>query len=70
MNAIKHLLPHNPASAFKLLPFILCERQRRSLASLIANVWARQDINTAWNTISRSTLNAADKQVMYNELWS
>ena len=26
--------------------------------------------NTAWNSVSRSTLSAADKQMMFNELWS
>jgi hypothetical protein len=30
---------------------------------------ARQDINGAWNAVARSPLNAAEKQLMFNELW-
>jgi hypothetical protein len=39
------------------------------MATLIAQSWARQDINTAWNAVSRSPLNTAEKQLMFNELW-
>ena len=70
MNAIKRFLPHSPERAFAWLPHIPCADKRRSLAATIAQVWSRQDINAAWNAVSRSGLNAADKQVMFNELWS
>lgn len=66
---IRAYLPHAPARALELLPLISCDLERRSLASLIAQSWARQDINTAWNTVARSKLSAADKQMMFNELW-
>ena len=66
---LRRHLPHAPARALTLLTTIPCAEQRRSLAALIASVWSRQDINTAWNAVSRSSLNATDKQVMYNELW-
>ena len=39
------------------------------LANLIAQSWARQDINAAWNAVSRSPLNGTEKQLMFNELW-
>ena len=39
------------------------------LAYLIAQCWARQDINAAWNAVSHSPLNATEKQFMFNELW-
>jgi hypothetical protein len=39
------------------------------MASLIAQSRARQDINTAWNAVARSPLNATEKQLMFNELW-
>jgi len=40
-----------------------------NLASLIASIWSRKNINMAWNAVSRSSLNAAEKQLMFNELW-
>jgi hypothetical protein len=64
----RHLC-NDPASALALLPSIPCENKRLKLAALIAQSWARQDINTAWNTISRSPLNATEEQIMFNELW-
>ena len=70
MKAIHRLLPQNPERAFALLPLVSCAEQRRSLGGTIAKVWSRQDINTAWNAVARSSLNAADKQMMFNELWS
>ena len=39
------------------------------MANLIAQCWARQDITTAWSAVSRSPLNATEKQLMFNELW-
>ena len=39
------------------------------LATLIAQSWARQDINTAWNAVVRSSLSATEKQLMFNEVW-
>ena len=68
--AIRRLLPQHPERALALLPHIPCADQRRSLGRIIAQVWSRQDINAAWNAVSRSGLNAADKQVLFNELWS
>lgn len=62
-------LPHAPALALSKLPSIACPDTRRKLASLIAHNWARHDINAAWNAVSRSPLNAAEKQLMFNELW-
>jgi hypothetical protein len=62
-------LPDDPASALALLPAIPCENTRLKLAALIAQIWARQDINAAWNAVARSPLNATDKQLMFNELW-
>lgn len=66
---IRAYLPHTPARALELLPLISCDSERRSLASLIVQNWARQDINTAWNSVARSLLSAADKQAMFNEIW-
>jgi len=62
-------LPDDPASALALLPAIPCENTRLKMAILIAHSWARQDITTAWNAVSRSSLNATEKQMMFNELW-
>jgi hypothetical protein len=67
--AIYHHLPNDPASALALLPCIPCENKRMKMATLIAQSWARQDINTAWNAVARSPLNATEKQLMFNELW-
>jgi hypothetical protein len=67
--AIYRHLPNDPASALALLPSIPCENKRMKLAALIAHSWARQDINAAWRAVSRSPLNATDKQLMFNELW-
>jgi hypothetical protein len=39
------------------------------MATLIAQSWARQDINTAWNAVLRSPLSPTEKQLMFNELW-
>lgn len=62
-------LPKDPASALALLPCLPCENKRMKMATLIAQSWARQDINTAWNAVARSPLNATEKQLMFNELW-
>ncbi len=67
--AIYRHLPNAPASALALLPSIPCENKRMKMAALIAQSWARQDINTAWNAVARSPLNATEKQLMFNELW-
>jgi hypothetical protein len=60
------LLRQPPATALALLAGIQNDEQRRSLAAS----WKYADINTAWNAVSCSNLSAADKQVMFNELWS
>jgi hypothetical protein len=67
--AVYRHLPHDPASALALLPCIPCENKRMKMATLIAQSWARQDINTAWNAVSRSPMSPAEKQLMFNELW-
>jgi hypothetical protein len=67
--AIYRHLPNDPASALTLLPCLPCENKRVKMAALIAQSWARQDINTAWNAVARSPLNATEKQLMFNELW-
>jgi hypothetical protein len=67
--AVYRHLPNDPASALALLPSIPCENKRMKMATLIAQSWARQDINTAWNAVSRSPLSSAEKQLMFNELW-
>ncbi|CAN5908721.1 hypothetical protein BH11VER1_BH11VER1_09100 [soil metagenome] len=59
-----------PALAFELFSTLPCHEKRRRLAPLIAHAWKFQDINVAWNSVSRSTLSAAEKQMMFNELWS
>ena len=67
--AICRHLPNDPASARALLPSIPCENKRLKLAILIAQSWARQNINTAWNAVARSSLSTTEKQLMFNELW-
>jgi hypothetical protein len=62
-------LPDDPTSALALLPSIPCENKRMKIAILIAQSWARQDITTAWNAVSRSPLSDREKQIMFNELW-
>jgi hypothetical protein len=62
-------LADNPALAFDGLSRIPCQETRRKLAALIAQSWARQDINAAWNAVARSPLSAIEKQLMFNELW-
>lgn len=60
---------HDPVTALELLPHVACSDERHKIAVLIAQSWARKDINTAWNAVARSQLSAADKQAMFNELW-
>jgi len=66
---LRHL-HHAPALALELFPTLPCPETRRRLTPLIANAWKLQDINTSWNSLSRSNLSAADKQVMFNEHWN
>jgi hypothetical protein len=67
--AIYRHLPNDPASALALLPSIPCENKRMKMATLIAQSWAQQDINAAWNAVSRSPMSPTEKQLMFNELW-
>jgi hypothetical protein len=67
---IQRHLPNAPATALDLLPQVACAETRCRLARLIANAWARSNINQAWNAVSAAPLPAADKQVLFNELWS
>ena len=66
---VPRFLPARPHEAFARLPQIECTETRMRLAYLIAQCWARQDINAAWNAVSHSPLNATEKQLMFNELW-
>jgi hypothetical protein len=69
LQLLRRHLPQHPARAIELLPSIPCCDERRKLANLIAQCWARQDINTAWNAVSRSPMSPTEKQLMFNELW-
>jgi hypothetical protein len=66
---IRRQLPHQPAQALQMLPEVRCDDTRMKLAIQIARSWPHTDINTAWNTVARSPLNATEKQFMFNELW-
>jgi hypothetical protein len=52
-----------------MLADIHCAGTRTKLSRLIAQSWARTDINAAWSAVSRSSLIAADEQMMFSELW-
>jgi len=69
VTAIRRMAPTDLAQAIELLSGVLCPRERRSLATLIASIWSRKNINMAWNAVSRSRLDAQIKQIMFNELW-
>jgi hypothetical protein len=69
VTAIRHMAPTDLARAIELLSGVLCPRERSSLATLIASIWSRKNINMAWNAVSRSRLDAQIKQIMFNELW-
>jgi hypothetical protein len=60
---------HHPERAFQMLADIHCAGTRTKLSRLIAQSWARTDINAAWSAVSRSSLIAADEQMMFSELW-
>jgi hypothetical protein len=66
---VTRFLPARPHEALARLPQIECTETRMKLANLIAQCWARQDINAAWNAVARSSLSTAEKQLMFNELW-
>jgi hypothetical protein len=70
VHTIQRYLPHSPAPALGLLPQVSCTDTRQRLASLIASSWSRTDINQAWSAVSISRLPAADKQLLFNELWN
>ena len=57
------------AKALQLLPEVPCSKMRSKFAALIAQSWPKQDINAAWNAVSRSPLSDREKQIMFNELW-
>jgi hypothetical protein len=67
---IRRQVANDPAHAFHLLVTLPCEKSRRSLGSMIAQNWSRQDITRAWNTIAQSPLAASERQMLLNELWS
>jgi hypothetical protein len=62
-------LPQQPDLAMHKLHLISCGEKRMKFAALIAQSWARTDINAAWNAVARSSLSATEKQLMFNELW-
>jgi hypothetical protein len=66
---IRRQIPHHPELAFSSLTRLTCHETRRKLAMLVAQSWARQDINAAWSAVAGSSLNAVEKQLMFNELW-
>ncbi len=66
---IRRHLPHQPEQALGMVSSVHCADTRLKLARLIAQCWARQDINAAWNAVARSSLSPAEKQLMFNELW-
>lgn len=70
VNAIRQMAHTDVVRAIELLSGVMCPRERRSLASFIAVVWSRKDINSAWNAVSSSKLSASEKQTLFNELWS
>ena len=43
--------------------------KKREIGVLIAQIWARADINAAWKAVSQSKLSITDKQIMFNALW-
>lgn len=62
-------LPLQPDLAVHKLHLISCGAKRMKLAVLIAQIWARADINAAWKAVSQSKLSFTEKQIMFNELW-
>ena len=64
-----------PALVFR--PVLLLEQlvmlppgiERLKLGTLLARIWARRDINAAWQAIGQSRLSAEETQAMLNELW-
>ncbi len=62
-------LPRQPDLAVQKLHLISCGEKRMKIAVLIAQIWARADINAAWKAVSQSKLSFTEKQIMFNELW-
>jgi hypothetical protein len=62
-------LPRQPDLAVQKLHLVSCGEKRMKIAVLIAQIWARADINAAWKAVSQSKLSIKEKQVMFNELW-
>jgi hypothetical protein len=67
---VHRCLSDDPAQAFELLVGIRSAKTRRQLGSLIAQKWARTDINRAWTMISNAPLSPQERQRLLNELWS
>lgn len=53
-----------------MLPSMRLENRRRQLATSVASAWRQHDINLAWNAVARAPIGAAEKQIIFNELWS
>lgn len=69
LDFIQQGLSQEPAKALQLLCQLSDIPQKQRLALAMAQSWARQDINAAWNAVLQSTLSASEKQLMFNELW-
>lgn len=50
--SIRRLLPHQPARALQMLSQLPCVETRMRVATVIAQSWARTDINAAWTACS------------------
>jgi hypothetical protein len=66
---VTRFLPARPHEALAHLSQIECTETRIKIANLIAQCWAWQDINAAWNAVALSPLSGTVKQHMFNELW-
>lgn len=55
--------------AIQLLERVGKDTERHQLASSLGYVWSVRDINLAWNSVTRSGLDAVSKQILYNSLW-
>ena len=55
--------------AIQMLERVTKDTERHQLATSLGFVWSARDINLAWNSVTRSALDAATKQILYNTLW-
>ena len=79
LNPLPPIEPHDPRlngiatmpipAAIKLLERVAHDAMRHRLAGSLGFVWSIRDINLAWNSVTRSALDAPTKQILYNNLW-